>query len=63
MCERPGDDGELWELLAAVASGPRAQAYVETVAAQLKRHAVELHLESPALADGHRSGTRQHRGD
>jgi hypothetical protein len=60
-CRRDG--GQLWELFAAVPAGPRAQAHPVPVASQLKTHPVELHLDCPAVPDGHRTGTRQHRGD
>jgi hypothetical protein len=61
--ERPGDGREFWEFLAAVASGPRAQADGLPVAADLKPDSVELDLDSPAVAVEHRPGARQHRVD
>ena len=60
-CERDG--GEFWDLLAAVASGPRAQTQGVPVAAQLKSHPVELDLDCPPVAHGRRRRARQHRVD
>ena len=45
--EHPCDGGQFWELLAAVPAEPRAQAHRLPVAAQLKPHPIELHLDAP----------------
>jgi hypothetical protein len=59
--ENGPDRRQLGKLLAAVPARPRAQADGTPVTAQLEAHPVELHLERPAVADGHRPGARQHR--